>query len=122
MTIRMLEKIDCLGDFVSSLPPHLLERIRFFPSRKVASVNEPPTVGDSGCRLGPVVYWTHHALRTDENAALDTACLIARSLNTTLVVYQGLSENYRFASDRHHSFTLQGAQDLESQYERLGIK
>lgn len=72
--------------------------------------------------MKPVVYWTHHALRTDENAGLDVACEIAKRLGTSLVVYQGLSENYRFASDRHHCFTLQGAQDLERQYQDMGIR
>ncbi len=70
----------------------------------------------------PVVYWTHHALRTDENPALDAARLLASALNAPLLVYQGISENYRFASDRHHWFSLQGAVDLAQQYAELGIR
>ena len=68
-----------------------------------------------------VLYWTHHALRTDENPALDVAMLLAEQLNLPLVVYQGLSEQYRFASDRHHTFILEAARDLEAKYSKLGI-
>lgn len=75
--------------------------------------------------LGPnkkrVLYWTHHALRTDENPALDVAIHLANRLKLPLVVYQGLSEKYRFASDRHHTFILEAARDLQAEYEKLGI-
>ena len=121
MIIRMLEKLDNFGDLTGVLSPHLHERIRFFPTAKHRELEEVEGTGPATTRA-PVVYWTHHALRTDENPALDVACELARSLGTSLVVYQGLSENYRFASDRHHCFTLQGAQDLERQYEELGIR
>jgi photolyase PhrII len=121
MTIRMLEKLDDFGDVIRLLAPHLRERVRFFPANKQNTRSDRPD-SETSEAPGPVVYWTHHALRTDENAALDVACQIAKALGTSLVVYQGLSENYRFASDRHHCFTLQGAQDLERQYEELGIR
>lgn len=68
-----------------------------------------------------VLYWTHHALRVDENPALDVAMLLAEQLGLPLLVYQGLSEQYRFASDRHHTFILEGVRELESNYAKLGI-
>ncbi len=68
-----------------------------------------------------VLYWTHHALRADENPALDVAMFLAQQLQLPLLVYQGLSERYRFASDRHHTFILEAAQSLQSNYERLGF-
>lgn len=36
-------------------------------------------------------------------------------------MYQGLSEKYRFASDRHHTFILEAARDLQESYAKLGI-
>ena len=60
----------------------------------------------------PVVYWTHHALRVDENPALDVAIHFAKSLGRPLFVYQGLSSSYRYASDRHHVFQLQGLENV----------
>ena len=70
----------------------------------------------------PVVYWTHHALRVDENPALDVAIEFAKSLGRPLFVYQGLSSSYRYASDRHHVFQLQSAKDLAEEYSKLGIR
>ncbi len=70
---------------------------------------------------GRVVYWTHHALRCDENPALDVAIHLANALELPLVVYQGLSERYRFASDRHHTFILQAAEELQREYSVRGI-
>jgi photolyase PhrII len=69
-----------------------------------------------------VVYWTHHAQRVDENPALDVACEIAAALDRPLLVYHGLSSEYRYASDRHHVFQLQSAKDLQQAYEKLGIR
>ncbi|MCU0712462.1 MAG: NAD(P)-binding protein [Pirellula sp.] len=117
----MLEKLDNFGDVIRLLPPHLHERVRFFPAGQKGIQNAEES-GEKKETLGPVVYWTHHALRTDENAGFDVACQIAKALGTSLVVYQGLSENYRFASDRHHTFALQGAQDLAKQYEDIGVR
>ncbi|MCA9131398.1 MAG: deoxyribodipyrimidine photo-lyase, partial [Planctomycetales bacterium] len=68
-----------------------------------------------------VLYWTHHALRVDENPALDVARHLAHHLNLPLLIYQGLSERYRFASDRHHTFILEAARELQAAYEKLGI-
>ncbi|XZE22058.1 NAD(P)-binding protein [Pirellulaceae bacterium SH449] len=122
----MHEKLNEIGSLIRSLPVHLQERVRQLSAEGSLPIEERAT--DSRASVSntdatrPVVYWTHHALRTDENPALDVACLLAKQLGTSLVVYQGLSENYRFASDRHHCFALQGAQDLEQQYERLGIR
>ncbi|MFN5947703.1 MAG: hypothetical protein ACK43N_04320, partial [Pirellulaceae bacterium] len=78
-------------ELVDSLPPHLAERCRWMES--------PRGPGDL-MRSGMVVYWTHHALRTAENPALDTARWIAATRNVPLLVYQGLSERYHDASDR----------------------
>jgi len=94
---------------LKSLPQHLAERTRFL------SAGKPAHRGDR------VVYWTHHALRCEENPALDVAIEIAQSLDLPLLVYQGLSQSYRFAADRHHTFILEAARDLQAGYLELGI-
>lgn len=38
-----------------------------------------------------------------------------------MLAYQGLSEKYRFASDRHHTFILEAARDLQESYAKRGI-
>ncbi len=68
-----------------------------------------------------VLYWMRTAVRVDENPALDVARIIADEHGLPLLVYHGLSENYQYASDRHHTFILQGARDVERQLAKLGI-
>ena len=60
-----------------------------------------------------VLYWMRAAIRAEENQALDVAILLANRLELPLLVYQGLSDRYPFASDRHHTFILQGARDVQ---------
>jgi photolyase PhrII len=95
--------------FIENLPTHLSERTR------VGSSGRPDRVGKR------VLYWTHHALRSDENPALDVAIHLSNRLQMPLLVYQGLSEGYRFASDRHHTFILEAARDLQASYAKLGF-
>jgi len=70
---------------------------------------------------GPVVYWMRTAARAHENAALDVAILAARELGRPVFVYHALSERYRYASDRHHRFILEGARDVAAELGRRGI-
>lgn len=119
----MPELTKDLSQAFQKLPQHLLERSRFLRndllSRSHAeSIEEICRTVDAS---SPVIYWTHHALRADENPALDVACYLARSLDRSLAVVQWISQKYRFASDRHHTFLLQGAKDLHQQYMELGI-
>ncbi len=104
----MTKTVD-LQNLYHCLPPHLAERTFLRTSVPASHSGEY------------VLYWTHHALRTDDNPALEVATLLAEQLNLPLLVYQGLSEKYRFASDRHHTFILEAARELESQYATLGI-
>ena len=109
---------------ISSLPLHLRERTREIPrpasgrSRLAESQLSPLQASDRR----PVVYWTHHAQRVEENPALDVACTLALTLRRPLVVYHGLSSQYRYASDRHHVFQIQGAKDLQEEYTQRGIR
>ncbi len=69
-----------------------------------------------------VLYWMRVALRAWENPALDVALVLAKRLGVPLVVVQGLSERYRYASDRHHTFILQGARDVAAGLASRGIR
>lgn len=61
-----------------------------------------------------VLYWMRTAVRADENPALDVALTLADELNVGLLVYHALSERYPYASDRHHTFILEGARDVQA--------
>ncbi len=82
------------------VPKHLEERIR-------------PLGEDAGTVSGEfVLYWMHHAVRAEENPALDTAKVAAAALDLPLLVYQGLGGRHPYDSDRHHTFSLEGARDV----------
>lgn len=68
-----------------------------------------------------MLYRMRNALRVDENPALDVAILVSEQLQVHSLIYQGLSENYRFASDGHRSFILQGAADVAAECDAKGL-
>ncbi len=102
----MTYQVRCLDE----LPAHLAERCRIAHDAPVAGANEY------------VLYWMCSAVRTEENPALDTAILLAQHLDVPLLVYHGLSQSYPWASDRHHTFILQGARDVQRQFAERGIR
>jgi photolyase PhrII len=93
-----------LEQIVEHLQPHLRERCRI----RNASTGASTADGDFVC------YWMTTALRTEENPALDVAKTIACELGKPLLVYHGLSQAYEFASDRLHTFILEGARDVQA--------
>ncbi len=97
--------IDRLLD---QLPEHLRERTRAV-SDHVSSAREM------------VLYWMRTAIRSEENPAIDVAASLANRLNLPLLVYHGLSQHYQYASDRHHTFMLQGAADVQCQLSGVNI-
>lgn len=113
-----------------SLPEHLEPRVRV-----VVGPTERPATATPGLRvagsldlgsqsMGPgsfVLYWMHHALRAHENPALDVAICVARREQLPLLVYHALSEDYPYASNRHHAFILQGARDVQREMAKRGI-
>lgn len=68
-----------------------------------------------------VLYWMRVAMRSQDNPALEAALTLAQALDRPLLVYQGLSERYPFASDRHHRFILEGARDVASALAERGV-
>ncbi len=89
------------------LPPHLAERLE--PHAPT------PRPGDY------VIYWMRIAVRATENPALDVALSAARALGKPVFVYHALSERYRYASDRLHTFILEGARDVQRACAERGI-
>ena len=96
-------------ELLSCLPGQLLERVE---------VRHGTPLPKDGSFL---LYWMRTALRADENPALETALRLSRELDLPVFVYQGLTERYPFASDRHHFFILQGARDVAEQLAQRGI-
>ena len=88
---------------LARLPGSLLERTRLLRD------GEPARAADF------VLYWMCTALRAHENPALDVAITWGNALGLPVLVYQALSERYRYASDRHHTFILEGARDVAAE-------
>lgn len=91
------------------LSPHLAERVT--------------RLNDAALRAEGrfVLYWMRVGLRGHENPALDAGLCLAEHLGVPFVVVQALTERYRYASDRHHTFILEGAWDVAAELAERGI-
>ena len=91
---------------------HLIERCRWVDCEKDLSTLRTD---------GFIVYWMRYALRAEENPALDVAITIASIHGCQLLVYQELNCQDEYSSDRHHTFALEGAADVQAQLAAKGI-
>lgn len=69
-----------------------------------------------------VLYWMQMFKRTSSNHALTWAIRKANEMKLPLVVYEGLKFYYPWASDRIHTFILEGVEEKRREFERLGIR
>ncbi|MDQ2765824.1 MAG: hypothetical protein M3Y30_01595 [Gemmatimonadota bacterium] len=68
-----------------------------------------------------VLYWMASSQRFEENWALRFATLEADRLGLPLLIHHGLDPAYPYASDRVHTFVLQGARELATRARALGL-
>ncbi len=68
-----------------------------------------------------VLYWMQSTHRLEENWGLRAAIRTANRLNLPVVIHQGLDPTYPHASDRHHTFILQGARDTARDADARGL-
>ena len=69
-----------------------------------------------------VLYWMQMYKRVDNSHALKFAIERANELKLPLVVYEGLKFYYPWASDRLHTFILEGVEEKTKEFEKLGIR
>ena len=69
-----------------------------------------------------VLYWMQMYKRATHNHALNKAIDIANELNLPLVVYEGLKFYYPWASDRIHTFILEGVAEKKKTFAGMGIR
>lgn len=69
-----------------------------------------------------VLYWMQMFKRISFNHALNFAIKEANQRQLPLVVYEGLKFYYPWASDRIHTFILEGVEEKRQAFEKLGIK
>ena len=83
--------------------------------RAVPLAKRAPVAGDY------VLYWMSSTQRFEENWALRFATREADRLGLPLLIHHGLDPSYPYASDRVHSFVLQGARELALRARELGL-
>jgi len=98
-----------IGRLLAALPRHLVERA------SLVGGGEPAR--GASC----VLYWAHHALRVDENPALELAAALAERLHLPLLVLGTLSGSHPHLSDRHATFVLEGFRDFARELGARGI-
>ena len=69
-----------------------------------------------------VLYWMQMFKRVENNHALIWAIRKANELKLPLVVYEGLKYYYPWASNRLHTFILEGVEEKREHFEKLGIR
>jgi deoxyribodipyrimidine photo-lyase len=74
------------------------------PPLRLRAANAAPVRADGDF----VLYWMSSTRRLVDNFALERAIELARALGRPLLVFEGLRAGYRWASDRHHQFVLDG--------------
>jgi deoxyribodipyrimidine photo-lyase len=68
-----------------------------------------------------VLYWMQTTRRVPYNFALEYAIERANELKIPLIVYQGLTYNHPWASDRFHQFFLEGIETTRADLKKLEI-
>src|SRR5579875_790841 len=87
------------------------------PEIRVSQCNSAPVRRDGHF----VLYWMTAYRRACWNFALDRAVEWAEKLCKPLVVLEALRCDYRWASDRIHSFILDGIAENACQFEGTGV-
>lgn len=84
------------------------------PASRVRALNNAPVRDERPY----VLYWMTASRRARFNFALDRAVFHAKQLKKSLVVLEPLRVGYRWASDRIHTFVLQGMRDNAKAFQR----
>ncbi len=87
-------------------------------SERVQLLNDKPANNQSKY----ILYWMQMFKRTTHNHALNFAIKQANERKLPLVVYEGLKFYYPWASDRIHTFILEGVEEKRKAFEKLGTR
>jgi deoxyribodipyrimidine photo-lyase len=68
-----------------------------------------------------VLYWSQMNRRAESNHALAHAAGVAEANRLPLLVYEGLTFDYKAANDRLHTFILEGVNDTATGLARAGV-
>jgi deoxyribodipyrimidine photo-lyase len=95
--------------------------LRFAPDDpRVRRMNHRPSVPPPRGEF--VLYWMQAFRRAGDNAALAYAIDRAEELGVPCLVYESLRTDYPHASDRLHTFVLEGARDTAASLAARGVR
>ena len=86
-------------------------------SQRAVTLNEKRLQPDGAY----VLYWMQSTQRFEDNWALRYATLEADRVGKPLLIHHGIDSTYPHASARSHTFMMQGAQELASRAQSLGL-
>lgn len=89
-----------------------------FPEERILSLNQAPIRPDADF----VLYWMIGFRRAHWNFSLQRAADWARELGKPLLILEALRCDYPWASERLHSFILEGMKDNESEFKRMDAR
>ena len=69
-----------------------------------------------------ILYWMQSTQRLEHNWGLRLATREADRIGKPLLIVQGLDPHYRFASERFHTFVMQGAKEIAARADALGLE
>lgn len=69
-----------------------------------------------------VVYWMQSSQRTEYNHALEYAITRANDLEKPLLVYFGVTSEYKEANLRHYQFMIEGLKEVKEELKKRHIK
>ncbi len=92
-------------------------RLSDFPEERIVRCNEAPV--NTGGEF--VLYWMTAFRRARWNFSLERACWWAEELGKPLIVLEALRCDYPWASDRLHSFILNGMRDNRAAFSRTPV-
>jgi deoxyribodipyrimidine photo-lyase len=96
---------------------HLIRTISGNPMDRIRKLNDR----EPNARAKYVLYWSQMNRRTESNHALAFAADLANDRGLPLLFYEGLTCRYPFASDRFHTFLLEGVPETTRRLAKLAI-
>jgi deoxyribodipyrimidine photo-lyase len=84
---------------------------------RVRTLNQAPLRADGGY----VLYWAQMNRRVESNHGFAFAAGLANEHKVPLLVYEGLTCTYPHASDRLHTFVMEGVPETAAALKRLGV-
>lgn len=90
-----------------------METVLPVPEIRITDCNDAPVRENADF----VLYWMHSHRRLEWNFALDRAVEWCEKLDLPLIIFEAIRSDYEWASDRFHTFLLEGMREHQAELE-----